>query len=202
MQWRFRVTRRDAMRGAAAGAEAVATRGAALALFDAGGHHVLPATVKYAVRSAVEGEASRLLAVDAGKRLLESGGAAALAESSVVRAVAGQTVRRAGRQLLRGVTAAAGAGALIDGGWALVSAVRRMRAGTMNGREAALHVAREAGKGAAATAAGTATAALLVALTGGIAAPAVFMVGGAASIGAKMGLDAWLGGSGGGTRVG
>jgi hypothetical protein len=194
MRWLFPVTRRDAMRGAAAGTEAVAVRAAAQAMFEAGGHHVLPATVQNAVRSAVENEASRVLAVDAGKRLLEAGASAgALTEGAAVRAVAGQTVQRAGRQLLRGVTAAAGAGALIDGGWALASAVRRMRAGKMTGRQAAVHVVREAGKGAAATAAGTAAAALLVALTGGVAAPAVFVVGGAASLGAKMGLDAWLG---------
>ena len=43
-----------------------------------------------------------------------------------------------------------------------------------------------------ATAAGTATAALLVAMTGGIAAPAVFAVAAATSLVAKMGLDAWL----------
>jgi hypothetical protein len=62
----------------------------------------------------------------------------------------------------------------------------------MTQREAAVHVAREASTGAAATAAGTAAAALLVAVTGGIAAPAVFMVAATASLGAKMGLDAWL----------
>jgi len=194
MRWRFGVTRRDAMRGAAAGTEAVALRGAAQALFEAGGRHVLPTTVQNAVRSAVESQASRVLMADAGKRLLESGGVAgALAEGGIVRAVAGQTLRGAGRQLLRGVSAAAGAGALIDGGWALASAVRGMRAGNMTGRQATAHVAREAGKGAVATAAGTAAAAVLVALTGGVAAPAVFVVAGAASLGAKMGLDAWLG---------
>jgi len=169
-------------------------RGAAQALFEAGGRHVLPTTVQNAVRSAVESQASRVLMADAGKRLLESGGVAgALAEGGIVRAVAGQTLRGAGRQLLRGVSAAAGAGALIDGGWALASAVRGMRAGNMTGRQATAHVAREAGKGAVATAAGTAAAAVLVALTGGVAAPAVFVVAGAASLGAKMGLDAWLG---------
>ena len=33
---------------------------------------------------------------------------------------------------------------------------------------------------------------MLVSLTGGIAAPALFLVGAATSVGAKMGLDAWL----------
>jgi hypothetical protein len=62
----------------------------------------------------------------------------------------------------------------------------------MTRREAARYVVREGTTGAVATAAGTAAAATLVALTGGMAAPAVFMVGAAASLGAKAGLDAWL----------
>jgi hypothetical protein len=114
------------------------------------------------------------------------------AESNAARAAAVQGARAAGRQVLRGVAASAGAGALVDGGWALVQAVRGVRAGHMTRRDAARHVAREAGTGAAATAAGTAAAAMLVAMTGGIATPAVFVVAAAASIGAKMGLDAWL----------
>jgi hypothetical protein len=90
------------------------------------------------------------------------------------------------------VGAAAGAGALIDGGWALVQVVGRVKRGVMTRRQAVGHVAREASTGAAATAAGTAAAVLVVALTGGIGAPAVFLVGAAASLGAKAGLDAWL----------
>jgi hypothetical protein len=100
-------------------------------------------------------------------------------------------VRAAGRQLLRGVTRAAGAGALIDGGWALVQGIRAVQRGAMTRRQATAHVVREASTGAAATAAGTAAAALVVTLTGGVAAPAVFVVGAAASLGAKMALEAW-----------
>jgi hypothetical protein len=62
----------------------------------------------------------------------------------------------------------------------------------MTQREAAAYVAREAGTGAAATVAATAAAVMLVSLTGGMAAPALFIVGAATSVGAKMGLDAWL----------
>jgi hypothetical protein len=62
----------------------------------------------------------------------------------------------------------------------------------MTRTEAAAYVAREATTGAAATAAGTASAALLVALTGGMAAPAVFVVAAATSVGAKAGMDAWI----------
>ena len=64
----------------------------------------------------------------------------------------------------------------------------------MTQRQAAAYVVREASTGAAATAAGATAAVLLVALTGGVAAPAVFLVGAAASLGAKVGLDQWLGG--------
>jgi hypothetical protein len=143
------------------------------------------------VRTAVEREASRVLA---GVGVLESGAttSARLLEGGAARAAAMQTARAAGRQILRNVGTAAGAGALIDGGWALVQAVGRVRAGTMTQREAARHVAREAATGAAATAAGTTAAVLLVALTGGVAAPAVFVVGAAASLGAKAALDRWL----------
>ena len=177
------------MRASVAGAKAASARTSSVVLFRAGGQRVLPAAVQNAVRGAVEREASRILAVGA----LEGATASArMLEGGAVRAVASQTVRAAGRQVLRAVTAAAGAGALIDGGWALVQVVGRVRGGAMTRRDAAAYVAREAGTGAAATAAGTAAAAMLVALTGGMAAPAVFMVGAAASLGAKVGLDAWL----------
>jgi hypothetical protein len=189
MSMKFRVTRRDALRGTVAGAQGHAARCAAKALFEAGGRSVLPASVQSAVRVAVEREASRVLAAVG---LLESGAATRLLESGAARAAAAQTVRAAGRQILRSVGAAAGAGAVIDGGWALVQAARRVRRGSMSRREAAALVAREAATGAAATAAGATAGVLLVALTGGVAAPAVFLVGAAASVGAKAGLDRWL----------
>jgi hypothetical protein len=186
-----RVTRLDALRGVIAGSRAVSLRESALTLFQAGGRRVLPEAVQRAVRGAVEGEASKLLL---GAGWLERGAAPAvrLIESGTARVVAVQGAQAAGRQILRSVGAAAGAGAMVDGGWALVQAVRAVQRGTLTRREAALHVVREAGTGAAATAAGTAAAALLVVATGGVAAPAVFMVGAAASLGAKLGLDAWL----------
>jgi hypothetical protein len=184
----LRLGRLDAIRAGFAGSRAVAVRSAAKALFEAGGKDVLPATVQKAIRGAVESEASRMLmAVGLAERALEGGTAEAARAATVVGA------RAASRQVLRGITSAAGAGALIDGGWALFQAARRVRAGTMTKRQAAGHVAREAGTGAAATAAGTAAAALLVAVSGGIATPAVFIVAAAASIGAKAGLDAWIG---------
>jgi hypothetical protein len=190
---------RDAMRSGVAGAEAVAARSAAHVLFEAGGRTVLPASLQRALRGAVESEASRVLTGLTGAGLLESGAASAAstaatqaAETTAVRVVAAQAVRAAGRQVLRRVGAAAGAGALIDGGWALFHAVGCVKRGAMTRRQAVQHVAREATTGAAATAAGTAAAVLVVALTGGVAAPAVFLVGAATSLGAKAGLDAWL----------
>jgi hypothetical protein len=193
MRWQLGATKRDAMRGATAGAHAVAARGAAQAIFAAGGRNVLPAAVQEMVRGTVEHETSKLL-VAGGKRWIESAGGQALAmvTGTTGRSVAAQTVRGAGRQLARGMSTAAGAGALIDGGWALIGAARRVHSGTMTRRQAAGHVAVEAGTGAIATVAGAAAGALLVALTGGIAAPAVFVVGAGASLGAKMGLDAWV----------
>lgn len=174
----------DALRGAIAGSRAVAVRAAARVLFEAGGQRVLPATVQQIVRGAVEREASRVLAaIGVASRALESRAAPAM----VVRGVGA-----ASRQLLMGVGSAAAAGALVDGGWALWGSLRRVRAGSMTRTQAAAHVAREAGTGAAATAAGTAAAALLIAVTGGVATPALFVVAAAASIGAKAGLEAWM----------
>jgi hypothetical protein len=188
-----RVSRIDALRGAVAGSAGTSLHQAAQALFEAGGRRVLPVVVQRAVRTTVEREASRLLS---GVGMLRQSAAAAgrVLDAGAVgaRTTAVQSARAAGRQILRSVGTAAAAGALVDGGWATVQAVTRVRAGSMSQREAVAHVAQEAGTGAAATAAGTAAAALLVAVTGGVGAPAVFVVAAAASLGAKVGLDALL----------
>src|SRR5580704_15149828 len=161
---RFSFRRRDAIRSSVAGAEAVAARTAAQTLFESGGRKLLPATLQRVLRGAVEREASRVLG---GVPLLEAGASGAVArgvESTAMQTVVGQTVRAASRQVLRSVTAAAGAGAVIDGGWALVQVAGRVKTGAMTRREAARHVVREASTGAAATAAGTAAAAMVVVL--------------------------------------
>jgi hypothetical protein len=190
MKW-LTFSHRDAIRAGVAGSEAVVARSAAQALFHAGGSRVLPASLQRAVRSAVEREAARVLA---GVGLLEAGASAIAqaAEATAVRSAAAQAARAAGRQVLRSVGVAASAGAVIDGGFAFFQVVGRVRRGAMTRRQAAGHVAREAATGAAATAAGTAAAVAVVALTGGVGAPAAFLVGAAASAGAKAGLDAWL----------
>jgi hypothetical protein len=189
----MRIRRVDGLRSTIAGTAGASLRGAAEALFEAGGRKVLPVMVQRAVRSTVEQEASRLLAgggllqrsASAASRVVEGGAGA-------VRTTALQGARAAGRQILRSVGSAAAAGALVDGGWATVQAIARVRSGSMSQRDAMFHVAQEAGTGAAATAAGTAAAALLVVVTGGVGAPAVFMVAAAATLGAKMGLDSLL----------
>jgi hypothetical protein len=187
---KLRIRRVDAVRGAVAGSGGASARTAAQVLFNAGGNKVLPVVVQRAVRSTVERQASKLLT---GAGLLEHASAAGrLMEGRTARNVVLHGARAAGRQVFRSIGAAAAVGALVDGGWATMQAVKGVRAGSMTQKEAAAHVAREAGTGALATAAGTATAALLVAMTGGIAAPALFAVAAVVSMGAKMGLDEWL----------
>ena len=191
----IRVTKRDALRAMVAGGEAVALRGAAHTLFEAGGRRLLPEVAQRALRAAVEQETGRLVA---GFAMLGEGAAASAkllpsaAVSTTAKLVGVQAARAAGMQLLRGVGRAAGVGALIDGAWGTAEAVYRYRKHTMTAGQACAHVAKEASTGAAATAAGAAAAALLVMMTGGLAVPAVFVVGAAASIGAKVGLNALL----------
>ena len=166
-----RPSRLDSVRGAIAGSRAVAIGMAARALFEAGGRRLLHPTLQRAVRGAVEREASMVLST--------AGVAARAIEASPAPMMAVRGARAASRQLVRGVAGAAAAGAALDGGWALLKAVRKVRKGEMTGRQAAVQVTRAAGAGAAAPAAGPAAAALLI-------------VAAAASMGAKAGIDAWL----------
>jgi hypothetical protein len=200
MPWARRVDARDAVRSALAGAQGMSTKAAAQAIFEAGGNAVLPATVQGAVRGAVEREASRWL-LASGLAGARAGGAPAVLESAAARAAAVTSVGVAGRQIARALGVSAAAGAVIDGGWAIAVASRRVREGSMTHRQAAFHVAREAGTGAAAVALGAAASTTLVALTGGVAAPALFAVGAAAAFGAKAGLGAWTARSTGAIRA-
>ena len=92
---KFRVTRRDALRASVAGSRGAAARGAAHALFEAGGSTLLPAQVQSAVRSTVEREASRVLA---GVGLFESGATSSvrLLEGGAAKGLALQTAGAAG----------------------------------------------------------------------------------------------------------
>lgn len=196
----IRISKRDAVRAIFAGSRAVALRPIAQRLYELGGRTLLPAAAQQAVRGALESEATRLMM---GAGVLVEGAAAAKAMSagaarapgalaSTTTSLAATTARAAGQQMARGIGRAAGVGALIDGVWGAAEATYRFKKGTMTGREACVHVAKEAGTGAVATAAGAAAAAIVVTMTGGLAIPAVFMVGAVASIGTKVGLTRWL----------
>jgi hypothetical protein len=191
----IRVTKRDALRAMFAGARGVALRPVAQRLYELGGRAVLPPVAQSAIRGALEAEATSLFAgaglLVEGANVMKALPGRLASESS--KAVVATTARAAGQQLLRGVGRAAGIGALIDGAWGAAEAGYRYKKGTMTARQAALHVAKEAGTGAAATAAGAAAAALVVTMTGGVAIPAVFMVGAITSIGAKLGLMRFIG---------
>jgi len=191
----IRVTKRDALRAMIAGARGVALRPIAQRLYELGGRAVLPPVAQGAIRGALETEATRLFA---GAGLLVEGASVMKSlpgrlASETTKTVAATTAKAAGQQLLKGIGRAAGVGALIDGAWGAAEAGYRYKKGTMTARQAAVHVAKEAGTGAAATAAGAAAAALVVTMTGGVAIPAVFMVGAITSIGAKVGLTRWIG---------
>jgi hypothetical protein len=192
----IRVTKRDALRAMFAGARGVALRPAAQRLYELGGRAILPEVAQGAIRGALETQATQIFS-GAGL-LVEGAGAmkqlrAPAIAAETTKAVALTTAKAAGQQVLRGIGRAAGVGALIDGAWGAAEAGYRYKNGTMTAREACVHVAKEAGTGAAATAAGAAAAALVVTMTGGVAIPAVFMVGALTSIGAKVGLTRWIG---------
>ncbi len=190
------MSKRDALRAMFAGSRGVALRPVAQRLYTLGGNTVLPAAAQQAVRGALEHEATRLftgvgiLAESAAVKAIGVGAPSAIASSAPSLAIT--TARAAGQQMLRGIGRAAGIGALIDGAWGAAEAGYRFKKGTMTGRQAFVHIAKEASTGAAATAAGAAAAALIVTMTGGLAIPAVFMVGAVTSIGAKIGLTRLL----------
>lgn len=117
---------------------------------------------------------------------------AALAPTAA-RAVSVQVARSAARPVLRGASRAAAIGFVVDGAVAGIEAVIAVRNGTTDRDTAMRHVAKEAASGAVATGAGVLAGAALVALTGGIAAPVVFAVSAAGSIGAKRVVRRWLG---------
>lgn len=181
----------NALRAVIAGNGASKVITSSLALFEAGGKHVLDEGAKSLVRSAAEKGAESALAVAAGPLLgpasvIAKKPIAMLAQSpKAARAVAPIAARTAGRELLKGAGKAAGVGFVIDGAVAGVEAVVAVRNGSMNQESAVKYVAKEAATGAVATGAGVLLGASLVALTGGVAAPVVFAVGALGSIGTK-----------------
>jgi hypothetical protein len=181
----------DALRAVIAGGAAARAIASSVALFEAGGKLLLDQSAKDLVRGAAERTAASALAVATGPLL---GPAAEIAKRPIellattgkaVRAVGPAAARAAGVELLKGAGKAAGVGMVIDGAVAGVEAAPAVRAGTMDRRGAAVHVATEAATGAVATGTGVLLGAGLVALTGGAAAPVVFAVGALGSIGTK-----------------
>jgi hypothetical protein len=199
-----------------AGAGSVAVRLSAESLFEAGGKLLLAEGAKLALRQAVAGTARGLFhaAVPAGlgelahegvRRLTTAAevlsGAASGAGSGVALGAAEtastslastgfvasrQLAMTASKQILKGAGKAAGVGLVVDGVFGGIQAASAYRKGEMTGRQAAVHVVREASTGAVATGFGVAVAAGLVAVTGGLGAPVVFAVGAGSSIGAKQ----------------
>lgn len=196
----------ESLRATVAGNAAVKVASSALALFEAGGKRVLAPAAQVAIRKAAERGTARALAV-ATSPLLEAASAVpglarpaanaveagtALAPSAA-RAVSVQVARTAAKQVLRGASRAAAIGFVVDGAVAGIEAVVAVRNGSTDKESAIRHVAKEAASGAVATGAGVLAGAGLVALTGGIAAPVVFAVSAAGSIGVKRVVRRWLG---------
>lgn len=181
----------DAIRSIVAGAGATQLLSSSVALFEAGGKLVLDSGAQSFVRNAAEKGAEKALAFAAGPllgpaKMFANKPIGLLASASkAVRASAPVAARVAGRQLLKGAGKAAGIGFVIDGAVAGVEAASAVRSGSMDRKDAATYVAKEAATGAIATGAGVLLGAGLVALTGGVAAPVVFAVGALGSIGTK-----------------
>jgi hypothetical protein len=184
-------TIRDALCAVIAGGGAAQLIASSVALFEAGGKHLLDEGTKGFLRSAAERGAEGALALAAGPlgvpaAMIASAPKRMLAGASrATRAVAPLAARAAGKQLLKGAGRAAGLGLVIDGALASVEAVAAVRDGSMERKEAITYVAKEAATGAVATGAGALLGASLVVLTGGAATPVVFAVGALGTLGAK-----------------
>jgi hypothetical protein len=181
----------DALRAVIAGGEAAKLVSSATALFEAGGRHLLGEGTRKLIREAAERGATSAMAVAIPPVLAPAAAAASKHAAEIVpRALAtgGRAASLAAREVLRGTGKAAGIGFAIDGAVAGFEAIVAHRAGTMSGKQAAKHVAREASTGALATGAGVLVGAGLVAVTGGIATPVVFAVSAVSAIAAKRAL--------------
>jgi len=196
-----RLSPRDALRAIVAGAGGASIRTAAQKLYALGGRAILPVAAQQALRAAVELHAGNLLggvgaaaerAVTMARTLKQPAARATATRVVATHATRGLAARAAARQVFRGIGGAAGAGAVIDGVWGAAEATYRVRHGSMSSRAAWAHVAKEAGTGAVSTAIGVAAAAAVVGATGVLAVPAVFFVGAATSIAAKLALTRWI----------
>lgn len=181
------------VRAHVAGFEAASVQAAASFLHAKIGQRLVPASMRFAVRSALErGLGASVMGADvvlsATSRALADGaasrGAAQLAGHGT-KAVAGVAIR----QVAAGVGRASAAGFVIDGAVGGVEAIRAYRAGEMTSSEAWRHAGKEGVTGAIACGAGVALAAGAVVATGGLAPVAVFAIGAVGSTGVKLGLS-------------
>lgn len=200
----------DSIRAVIAGSHAARVVASSTTLFETAGKRLLTESARTALRGAVERGASRAIAAVAGP-LFEpvaslgarpaaflgagahsAGDAAAIARSAAT-GLGKHAARAAAKEVLKGAGRAAGIGFVVDGAVASVEAVLAVRSGSADMKTAAKHVAKEASSGAVATGAGVLLGAGLVALTGGLATPAVFVVGAIGAIGTKRWLRRALG---------
>lgn len=182
----------DSLRSAIAGGGAARAIASSVALFEAGGKRLLSDASRAALRSAVEKNATRAIAAASGPLFepvamlgARPAPGAALVAKEAARAVGTQAARAAAKEVLKGAGKAAGIGFAVDGAVAAVEAVVAVRAGALDTKAAAKHVATEATTGALATGAGVLIGAGLVAVSGGLAAPVVFAAGAFGAIGTK-----------------
>lgn len=200
----------DIIRAKIAGSQAVAVQAAAETLFETGGRKLLAEGTQQTIREFAEQSAKATLgslapqALSSASKVMTAGTArvaemaevAASSTKALSRAIAGEAgplvvreaAKTAAKEVLKGVGKAAGVGLVVDGVFGGIQAATAYRKGEMTGKQAAVHTTKEAATGALATGAGVALAAGVVALTGGIAAPVVFVIGAGGAIGAKHGL--------------
>jgi len=161
-----------------AGAQAAGARLASQAAVGAG--LAAPLEIQVLVRVADAG-AREIAAVPAALPVSLATSTKAALTRGVVRSAASTAARQVGVAAGR----AAALGFLLDGGIATIDAVRRVRSGEATREQAAKHVAKEAFAGAVATGAGVLAVSAVVALTGGVGAPAAFFLGAGASMSTK-----------------
>jgi hypothetical protein len=176
---------RDLVMGALAGQAALAARTAARALYDAGGREVLPTVAQAGLQTVLTRTATGTVATAAPTLLVDAAvtGAAEVTSLAVV-----TTARAAGAQIARTAARAGVVGLVVDAAFGAAEGVMAYRRGTMTGKQACVHATVEAGTGAASTSVGVLVAAGAVALTGGLAAPAVMAIGTGTALAAKLGL--------------
>jgi hypothetical protein len=192
----------DLLRARAAAAEAIAVAGAAETLFERFGQQLLAPAARESLRNAAV-ESTRQALQQSAPGLLSLAAADGLAAGTrqlayegtkdVMTSLPRKAVKGAAREIMKGVGRAAGVGFVIDGVIGGAEAVYGYAQGNITGEKACLHVLKEAGTGAAATAAGVGMAAGLVILTGGMAAPLLVLVAVCGSVATKLGLKSLIG---------